>query len=303
MKKNMKENFEQLGERVAYSLSNTDTDKIKYELSRIDSATLTSGVGGSSVVALYASKILNEKNGIITRSIEPRDTKYMNISGYKNILACSYSGNNYGVDLSFLNSLKHYLLSSKENNKEGIHNLTYSSSEEHSFISLSATLVPCSILLNYYLNGSSERIAELVKPCDFVFDCECDAYEIFSGYETSVPCKYLESTLVEAGIGVPIIHDKYSYCHGRSTLCTTKNNIAIFFNLDTELDRLLLRELNTSYKDVIVINTKPTLEDEFSLLVKCMYLTEFIARCKNKDLSGVDYNPIVKKLYKYNGQV
>lgn len=46
--------------------------------------------------------------------------------------------------------------------------------------------------------------------------------------------------MVESGIGLPIIHDKYSYCHGRSTLATTNNNIAIYFNLNTELDKLLL---------------------------------------------------------------
>jgi hypothetical protein len=34
-----------------------------------------------------------------------------------------------------------------------------------------------------------------------------------------------------------------------------------------------------------------------------MYLTEYIALEKNKDLSGVDYNPIVKKLYKYKGNL
>ena len=33
-----------------------------------------------------------------------------------------------------------------------------------------------------------------------------------------------------------------------------------------------------------------------------MYLTKYIAESKNMDLSGVDYNPIVKKLYKYNGK-
>ena len=34
-----------------------------------------------------------------------------------------------------------------------------------------------------------------------------------------------------------------------------------------------------------------------------MYLTKYIAEQNNKDLSGVDYNPIVKKLYKYQGNI
>ena len=34
-----------------------------------------------------------------------------------------------------------------------------------------------------------------------------------------------------------------------------------------------------------------------------MYLTKYIAESKQKDLSKVDYNPIAKKLYKYNGNL
>jgi hypothetical protein len=304
MEKNMKENFEKLESRVIYSLDNTDLEKINYELSKIDEATLVSGVGGSSVVSLYASKILNKKNNIITKNIEPRDFKYLNLSGYKNILACSYSGNNYGVELAFLNDLKHYLLSSKENENGSIRNLTYNCCDgEHSFISLAATLIPCSILLNYYLNNAKERIIDNIDSYSYDFDVNCCAYEIFSGLETATASKYLESTMIEAGIGIPIVHDKYSYCHGRSTLSTTSNNIAIYFNLNTELDKLLLSELYKYYKDVVVIDTANSFLSEFILLIKCMYLTEYIALEKNKDLSGVDYNPIVKKLYKYKGNL
>ena len=42
---------------------------------------------------------------------------------------------------------------------------------------------------------------------------------------------------------------------------------------------------------------------EYLLLVECMYLTKYIAESKQKDLSGIDYNPIVKKLYKYKGNI
>ena len=43
--------------------------------------------------------------------------------------------------------------------------------------------------------------------------------------------------------------------------------------------------------------------DEYYSLIECMYLTKYIAESKGKDLSGVDYNPIVKILYKYQGEV
>lgn len=210
MEKNMKENFEKMKGRVFDSLCDTDLERINYELAKIDDATLISGVGGSSVVSAYASRILNEKNGVITRSVEPRDFNYLNLSGYKNVLACSYSGNNYGVTLTLLNNLKHYLLASKENDTDGITNLTYCCKDsEKSFISLAATLIPCSILLNYYLDNDQEKIMDNIHSYDYSFDAICSTYEIFSGLETSSASKFLESTMVESGIGVPIVHDKY----------------------------------------------------------------------------------------------
>lgn len=304
MEKNMKENFENMKGRVFDSLCDTDLERINYELAKIDDATLISGVGGSSVVSAYASRILNEKNGVITRSVEPRDFNYLNLSGYKNVLACSYSGNNYGVTLTLLNNLKHYLLASKENDTDGITNLTYCCKDsEKSFISLAATLIPCSILLNYYLDNDQEKIMDNIHSYDYSFDAICSTYEIFSGLETSSASKFLESTMVESGIGVPIVHDKYSYCHGRSTLSTTSNNIAIYFNLNNDLDKLLISELPKYYKDVILIDTDNSCLSEHTLLVRCMYLVKHIAEKQYKDLSGVDYNPIVKKLYKYNGKL
>lgn len=304
MEKNMKENFEKIESRVFYSLYNTDLERINYELSKITEPTLISGVGGSSVVAEYASKILNKKNNIITRRVEPRDFKYLNLIGYKNVLSCSYSGNNYGVELAFLNDMKHYLLASKKNETEGTINLTYSCDDkEHSFISLASTLIPCSILLNYYIGSNKKIIIDSTDSYNYSFDVNCTVYEIFSGLETSSASKFLESTMVESGIGLPIIHDKYSYCHGRSTLATTNNNIAIYFNLNTELDKLLINELPKYYKDVIILNTCDSIMSEYILLIKCMYLAKYIAEEKNKELSGVDYNPIVKKIYKYNGNL
>ena len=54
------------------------------------------------------------------------------------------------------NELKHYLLSTKELDNVD-YNLTYNiDSKEKSFIALSSTLIPCSILLNYYLNNKHQ---------------------------------------------------------------------------------------------------------------------------------------------------
>lgn len=299
MEKNMKVNFEYLKGRVVDALNNSDIEYINYELSKLDKPTLVSGVGGSSVVSEFGAKVLGTKNSIVTRNIEPRDVLYINSRIYSNIISCSYSGNNFGVDLSFNNELRKYLLS--RNRNEEVVNLQYGTTidNERSFISLGATLIPVSILINYYLNWSVSFLDDIEEHI-FSFDTECDVYEIFSGYDTSTTSKYLESTMVESGIGIPVVHDKYSYCHGRSTMSINSNSIAIFLNRNTELDRLLLREISKYYKNVIVIDGKykDMILDDYQMLVQAMYLTKFIAESKNKDLSKVEYSPLCKTLYK-----
>ena len=304
MEKNGNYNFEKLNERVVSSLVDSDLDSIFYGFRHLEDATLVSGVGGSSVVSEMAAKVLNQKNQIITSNVEPRDFSKMNLKGYSNVLACSYSGNNYGVELAFLNDLKHYLLSGKRNEREDIHNLTYTcQNPEKSFISLAATLIPCTILMDYYLDGKKDSLLELLEKKDFSFDTSDAVYEIFSGKDTSTASKYLESTMTESGIGIPIVHDKYSYCHGRSTLCRNYSSNAIFFDTHTELDQVLLEEIKPYYKNIIVVDTPEGLLGDYYALVQSMYLTKYIGDSKNMDLSGVDYNPIVKKVYKYHGGI
>lgn len=305
MEKNMKVNFEFLKERVIDSLEKTDLEFIKYELSKLNDPTIFSGVGGSSVVSEFGAKVLNIKNRIITVNSEPRDFIYRN-NAFKNVVACSYSGNNYGVDLSFLKELKRYLLSNNDFDDKDITYLKYNTTidKERSFISLGATLIPISILMNYYTNDKSQ-IIDNIADIIFDFSIENDIYEIFSGYDTSTASKYLESTMVEAGIGIPIIHDKYSYCHGRSTLGINFNSTVIYYNRNTEFDKLMLEELKHYYLRIITIDSKykDQVLDDYQMLIQSMYLTKYIAEKKSKDLSKVEYSPIVKKLYKYNRQI
>ena len=307
MEKNMQINFKFLKERVIDSLNNTDLDFIRYELSKISEPTLFSGVGGSSVVSEFGSKVINTKNGIISVNSEPRDFLYRNNSAFKNVIACSYSGNNYGVDLSFKKELKKYLLSNNSFDDSEVTYLKYTTTidKEKSFISLGATLIPVSILMDYYLNGDNINMLESIEETSFDFELESNIYEIFSGYDTSTASKYLESTLVESGIGIPIVHDKYSYCHGRSTLGINYNCIAIYYNRNTEFDRIMLEELKKYYSRIITIDSKfrDQILDDYQMLIQSMYLTKYIAEKKSKDLSKVEYSPIVKKLYKYSGQI
>ena len=307
MEKNMKVNFDFLKERVVDSLDNTDLEFIRNELSKLNEPTLFSGVGGSSVVSEFGAKVINAKNGIVSVNSEPRDFLYRNNGAFRNVVACSYSGNNYGVELSFLKDLRKYLLSNNSFDDDNVTYLKYGTTidKERSFISLGATLIPVSILMNYYLNGQSSLMLDCIEESSFNFDLESDTYEIFSGYDTSTASKYLESTMVESGIGIPIVHDKYSYCHGRSTLGTNYNDTAIYYNRNTEFDRMMLEELKKYYKRIITIDTKfeDQILDDYQMLIQSMYLTKYIAEKKSKDLSKVEYSPIVKKLYRYNGQI
>lgn len=307
MEKNMKVNFKYLKERVIDSLEHTDLEFIRHELSKINEPTIFSGVGGSSVVSEFGSKVMNKKNGIISINSEPRDFIYRNNNPFRNVIACSYSGNNYGVKLSFLNELKKYLLSNNAFEDKDVTYLKYDTTidSERSFISLGATLIPVSILMDYYLNGKDKDLVDSIQEQEFDFESENDIYEIYTGHDTSTASKYLESTITESGIGIPIVHDKYSYCHGRSTLNMNYKGVAIYFNRNTEFDRVMLEELKKYYKTIIIIESKfeDDVLDDYQMLIQCMYLTKYIAEKKDKDLSKVDYSPIVKRLYKYNGNI
>lgn len=307
MEKNMKVNFDFLKARVIDSLENTDLEFIRNELSKLSEPTLFSGVGGSSVVSEFGAKVINTKNGIISVNSEPRDFLYQNNGVFRNVVACSYSGNNYGVELAFLKGLRKYLLSNNSFDDSDVTYLKYGTTidKERSFISLGATLIPISILMNYYLDGKNNPMLDCIGESSFNFDLESDVYEIFSGYDTSTASKYLESTMVESGIGIPIVHDKYSYCHGRSTLGINYNGIAIYYNRNTEFDLMMLEELKKYYSMIITIDSKfkDQILDDFQMLIQSMYLTKYIAEKKLKDLSKVEYSPIVKKLYKYSGQI
>ena len=307
MEKNMQVNFKFLKERVVDSLNNSDLEFIRSELSKLKEPTIFSGVGGSSVVSEFGAKVINRKNGIISINSEPRDFIYRNNGSFKNVISCSYSGNNYGVELSFIKELKKYLLSNNSFDDSDVTYLKYITTidKERSFVSLGATLIPVSILMNYYLNGDNNQILDSIEEKKFDFDIENDIYEIFSGYDTSVASKYLESTIVESGIGIPIVHDKYSYCHGRSTFGINYNGIVIYYNRNTDFDKMMLEELKQYYKTIIIIDSKfqDGVLDDYQMLIQSMYLTKYIALKKSKDLSNVECLPIVKKLYKYNGKI
>ena len=305
MRENMHDNFKLLEERVIDTLCKTDLERIREELKKIRGPVICTGVGGSSVASEFASKVLNQKNGLVTDSLEMRDMNYKKLDGYSSVLACSYSGNNYGVETAFRNGLDKYLLST--GSIDGVCNLVYESGyhKEDSFISLAATLMPMSVMLAYYLDGDLNKVYEILNRCrEYNFSPD-KAYEIISGYESSSAAKYLESTMTESGIGIPIVHDKYSYCHGRSTMSHHNDHSLIMFNSGNELDKLLLEILGEYYKNIIRIDGKydDSVLDDFYYTYQAMLLSYDMACSSDKDLSRVKYSPTTKVLYKYKGQM
>lgn len=299
----MQENFDILSDRVLDALNKTNLEETRSILSSIKTPTIVTGVGGSKVVAVFTSKILTSKNGIISTCLEPRDMLYTPLTGYDNVLSCSYSGTNFGVETSFKNELNKYLLSSTR--VPNITNITYDTSlpKEKSFISLAATLIPMTIMLDYYLDGN-DIVPEILNQDTPLIEAH-PVYEIASGIDTSSAHTYLESTMLEAGLSIPIVHDKYSYCHGRSTTSYHNNHSLIYFDKDTELDRLMLEELKEYYNKIVILKSKynDPIIDDYYLTVRSILLTKSLAEQTDKDLSKVEYSPVVKKLYKYNGEM
>ena len=307
MKPNMHDNFKLLEKRVLDSLEKTDLERIKYYLERIKTPTITTGVGGSSVVSNYASKVLSSKNGIIAEHQEPRDMLYKALTGYDNVLACSYGGNNYGVQTSFDNTLNRYLLSRNKSQIDGVTSLNYDTEieNEDSFISLAATLMPMSIMLAYYNDNDISVIKEILETArEYNVDVD-KVYEILTGFDTSTASIYLDSTLAEAGLASPVIHDKYSLCHGRTTLSYHHDNSLIHLNRNTELDKLYKEELPQYYNGIITLEGKydDPIIDDFYLTYQAMLLSKAMAESAGRDLSRMAYSPAVKKLYRYKGEM
>ncbi len=303
MRENMNDSFEKLQERVLDTLDKTDLLAIKEILASIDGPTLVSGVGGSHVVSAFTAKVLERKNDIVCENVTHRDLKYRNIEAFQNILVCSYGGKNYGVDQAFNNSLQKFLLSRGQ--REDATNLNYAVTDvEDSFISLAATLIPMTILLLYYQDD-----LQIVKNIlDYQPNIEIepsDVYEVLSGYETNTAATFIDSTMTEAGIGIPIIHDKYDYCHGRSTMNYNYHNSLIFFNNGNELDQLYVRELPNYYAKITEFKKQydDDIINDYYLTYMSMYLCKKVAKQKEKDLARVQYSPLVKKLYFYRGDM
>lgn len=324
----MEETFGLLEERLIDANRKIDASGLKSALDSTKNTAITIGCGGSLVVANYLSKVLEERKvfSICANSLDI-------VKGRKNIdnlFAFSYSGKTHGIQLA-LNEFcgKKYLMTCNpdifEIPNSKVICLGYPNMDkEKSFISLSSTLIPMGEFLKVHEKIEKEEFASKIK--NYLSDSmdwangnnsiedslelnSSEVFEIMTSYDTSCASSFLESTLVEAGLGIPIIHDKYSYCHGRSTIAHKNHNnhhLIYLINEKSELDDYLLSIMTNSYHQVTLIDVSnlnvSKLEREYVLTLKSVFFCKKLAEIKNLDISQVEYNrDIVHKVYYYKG--
>lgn len=297
----MKDCFASMQEKVDYALDHSDLNSIFDTLGSIDGPTIVSGSGGSYIVATFLSKILEKKNRIVTVCRSPRDLSYMPLNGYRNIITVSYSGNNLGVALSFDNDLNHYLFTG--NARENVRNIIYTMPAEHSYVSVNATIIPLSILFLYYHND--RKLLKEILETDTDLSSSNHQYEVFSGYETLTAGTMLESSIIEAGFGTCIVHDKYNYCHGRMNIIKNTDADLILFDSGNELDQTLKEHLSHYYKHMLLFQRRyeDDLINDFYQTLLSLKLVRNIGESLNIDISDMKELPDNDSLYLFNGKV
>lgn len=296
-------NLKKMLPRVLESLENTNLEDIFNKLANIKEPTIVTGVGGSSIVATFLAKVLNEKNHIIATFKFPRELKLMDLSGYKNVIAVSYSGRNIGVDASFDNDLNKYLLSGST--RQGINSLQYTVlDEEYSYVSMAGTFIPLSIILMYY-KYDLDLVKEILSVNrDYDLD-DAKIYEIMTSNKSETACAMLESTMVEGSLVAPVIHEKYNYCHGRTMFNYYYQNPLIYFDDDSDLDKLFKDNLFATYRKVIMIERKygDSVIDDYYQTYLCLLLCMKISILQGKDMSMKNVPDISEIVYTYKGNM
>ena len=331
-------NFSKLGERIMqindpYLGKYNDIREMLYELTIDNEPTLIIATGGSKVIAYYLQLIIERLGltGIICEVIEPRDYFYkVNRKMFSNLIVISASGNTNGINEALLDFKGNkYLVT--ENMKESNYQIVSWGNElydkEKSFISLATSLGPISLLLdsttslNIELDSNkikkmNDKIKELLLRGSEKIDRlnvnfkDTSLIQIISGYETKSSASVLESNLTEVGLTSSVIHDKGSYCHGRSNLLFQYPNSRIIYLSHglKELDSLLIDAINSEYSNISVFDTSDLNDNifwkEYYLILQMYFLSKKIAEDKNIDLTQPEYNPtLVNRLYKFKGEM
>lgn len=170
---------------------------------------------------------------------------------------------------------------------------------------LEEDLIKINDKLKQLLNKSKERVNKL----KFNFK-DTNLVQIISGYDTTCSSSILESNMIETGTSSVIVHDKGSYCHGRSNLLFQNPESPIIYlaHQMKDLDNELLKVLTQEYPNIFLFHTLDEnvsiFWKEFYLALQMYYLSKKLAEDKGIDLTMPEYNPqVVKKLYCYKGEM
>lgn len=331
-------NFSKLEERILNinnSLLNkaNDVSEMLYQLKINSKPTLIVATGGSKVVAYYLQLIIERLGftGIICELIEPRDYFYkVNRNQFSNLIVISTSGNTNGIKevLDDFNGNKFLITQNDQESNYQVISLGNEKYEtEKSFVSLVSSLGPITLMLDattllnmeislseikkindkikHLLNKSIEKVDKL----SFNFK-NVSLIQIMSGYETKTSSCVLESNLVETGLASPVIHDKGSFCHGRSNLLFQYPDSYVIYlcHQRKKLDNILIELINREYSNISIFDTEDINGDyfwkEYYLILQMYFLSKKIADDKNIDLTQPEYNPkLVKRLYNFRGEM
>ena len=278
---------------ITESLEQTNLNEIFEKLNQIKSPIICSGVGGSMPCAVFASKIFQEKN-YISYTLELLEI-LQNPNQKLPILLFSHSGKNYGIKKVIKNKENTYLMTTRKSKIDKEITLKYQENKkEKSFISIKSTLISMSILLMY-----TKRELKFPKQIRYNIP-EFQTIEILKDANTKTAATYLESTFIEANIAPVIVHNKYSFCHGRTTSTYYQDNLIIYLiSKKTTLDENLLNALQKYQKKIIILDVNeqdPVLAD-FELTIQGLTLLIQIAEQKKIDLCNINYAPFASELY------
>lgn len=334
-----KENFDKLEERIISINSNNYNvncmREMIYSLACSGKPTLIMATGGSKIVAYYLQFLLERivYDGVICEVIEPRDYLYKcDRNSFSNLVVISASGNTNGIKEALSDFKGKKFLVSEKQHKGDFEVISWgndSYDSEHSFISLATSLGPISMMLDTTIGYGGFRmeiideqiekvnnlISKLLQKCrekisklNFSFK-DANIVNIMSGYDTRCSSFALESNLVEAGLCAPIIHDKGSFCHGRSNIVDNNTPIIYLSHEQKKFDKFLIHTMSEEWSNILEINTSDLSDQdyiwrEYYLLLQMYYLSKKIAEDKGEDLTKPNYNrKIIKPLYEYRGRL
>lgn len=296
MRNNMHNILDNLQEDLMESVKENNLIKIFQKLDEIKSPLVCSGVGGSMPCAIFATKIFEEKKWIT--SCKELLAILQSNNKFNDYLLFSHSGKNDGIKKVLESRESSYLFTTRKSKikKEVLINYT-ENIREKSFISIKNTFLPMAILLLY-----SKRNIKFPKVEKYSIVQTFQNIEILTDESTKTAAAYLESTAIEANIAPVIIHDKYSFCHGRHTTTHYQNNLIIYLiSKKSLLDEMILNVLKEQKKQIVILNAEDEdfIQADFNLTFQALNLLIQIAEQKEIELCNIKYAPFAGKLYHY----